>query len=157
MMYVSRSVRGLCAPGTGPNECKNAENPAQRSSSLSAREAITALGLAGHRVEVVSADALCLGRFSRFVRRVHRVAASGADPDGYLAAVLDIVKTRSIDVVLPVHEQDSSGRGTHQANARPGKRRESFGKHRCRLRPDAASDPSAARMAAFRLSRGARG
>ena len=36
-------------------------------SSLSAREAITALGLAGHRVELVTADALCLGRFSRFV------------------------------------------------------------------------------------------
>src|ERR1700690_2766522 len=74
-------------------------------SSLSAREAITALGLAGHRVELVSADALCLGRFSRFVSRTHRAPASGADPDSYLAAVLDIVKTRSIDVVLPVHEQ----------------------------------------------------
>ena len=74
-------------------------------SSLSAREAITVLGLAGHRVELVSADALCLGRFSRFVSRVHRAPASGSDPDGYLAAVKDIVKTRSIDVVLPVHEQ----------------------------------------------------
>jgi predicted ATP-grasp superfamily ATP-dependent carboligase len=74
-------------------------------SSLSAREAITALGLAGHRVELISADALCLGRFSRFVSRTHRAPASGADPDGYLAAVLDIVKTRAIDVVLPVHEQ----------------------------------------------------
>jgi len=74
-------------------------------SSLSARETITALGLAGHRVELVSADPLCMGRFSRFVARVHRVPASGADPDGYLAAVLEIVKTRSIDVLLPVHEQ----------------------------------------------------
>jgi predicted ATP-grasp superfamily ATP-dependent carboligase len=74
-------------------------------SSLSAREAITALGLAGHRVELISADALCLGRFSRFVSRTHRAPASGVDPDGYLAAVLDIVKTRAIDVVLPVHEQ----------------------------------------------------
>ena len=49
-------------------------------SSLSAREAITVLGLAGHRVELVSADALCLGRFSRFVSRVHQAPASGADP-----------------------------------------------------------------------------
>jgi len=74
-------------------------------SSLSARETITALGLAGHRVELVSAEALCLGRFSRFVRSVHPVPASGADPDGYLAAVLETVKIRSIDALLPVHEQ----------------------------------------------------
>lgn len=74
-------------------------------SSLSAREAITALGLAGHHVEVMINDPLCLGRFSRFVRCVHRAPASGADPDGYLAAVLDVVKSRSIDALLPVHEQ----------------------------------------------------
>src|SRR3984893_7980635 len=77
----------------------------RKGSSLSARETITALGLAGHRVELVSADPLCMGRFSRFVARVHSAPASGADPDGYLAAVLEIVKTRSIDVLLPVHEQ----------------------------------------------------
>jgi predicted ATP-grasp superfamily ATP-dependent carboligase len=74
-------------------------------SSLSAREAITVLGLAGHRVELVSSDSLCLGRFSRFVERTHRAPASGADPDGYLAAVLDIVTTGAIDALLPVHEQ----------------------------------------------------
>ena len=74
-------------------------------SSLSSRETITALGLAGHRVELMSSDPLCLGRFSRFVGRVHRSPASGADPDGYLAAVMDVVKSRSIDVLLPVHEQ----------------------------------------------------
>jgi len=61
-------------------------------SSLSSREAITALGLAGHRVELVSSNPMCLGRFSRFVSRVHRAPASGADPDGYLAAVIEIVK-----------------------------------------------------------------
>jgi predicted ATP-grasp superfamily ATP-dependent carboligase len=74
-------------------------------SSLSSREAITALGLAGHRVELVSSDPMCLGRFSRFVTRVHRAPASGADPDGYLAAVLDVVGSSRIDVLLPVHEQ----------------------------------------------------
>src|SRR6266567_579838 len=74
-------------------------------SSLSSREAITALGLAGHRVELASSDPMCLGRFSRFVNRVHRTPASGADPDGYLAAVIDVVKSRSIDALLPVHEQ----------------------------------------------------
>jgi predicted ATP-grasp superfamily ATP-dependent carboligase len=74
-------------------------------SSLSAREAITALGLAGHRVEIMANDPLCLGRFSRFVDRLHHSPASGADPDGYLAAVLDVVKQRAVDVLLPVHEQ----------------------------------------------------
>jgi predicted ATP-grasp superfamily ATP-dependent carboligase len=74
-------------------------------SSLSSREAITALGLAGHRVELLSSDPLCLGRFSRFVRRVHRAPASGADPDGYLARVIESVKTSQIDALLPVHEQ----------------------------------------------------
>ena len=74
-------------------------------SSLSAREAITALGLAGHAVEVVTSSRLCLGRFSRFVQRVHRVPASGADPFSYLSAVLDVVGRRHIDVLLPTHEQ----------------------------------------------------
>jgi predicted ATP-grasp superfamily ATP-dependent carboligase len=74
-------------------------------SSLSSREAITALGLAGHRVDLVSSDPMCLGRFSRFVDRVHRAPASGADPDGYLAAVIETVKTADIDALIPVHEQ----------------------------------------------------
>ncbi|MGP0088673.1 MAG: hypothetical protein ACLPKB_01735 [Xanthobacteraceae bacterium] len=74
-------------------------------SSLSAREAVTALGLAGFRVELVSSDPMCLARFSRFVDRVHRAPPSGSDPDGYLAAVLEVVARRSIDVLMPVHEQ----------------------------------------------------
>jgi len=74
-------------------------------SSLSSREAITALGLGGHRVELVSSNPMCLGRFSRFVTRVHRAPASGADPDGYLAAVIEIAKNDHIDALIPVHEQ----------------------------------------------------
>ena len=74
-------------------------------SSLSAREAITALGLAGHAVEIITSSRLCLGRFSRFVQSVHRAPASGADPFGYLSAILDVVRRRHIDVLLPTHEQ----------------------------------------------------
>ena len=74
-------------------------------SSLSSREDITALGLGGHRVELVSSNPICLGRFSRFVTRVHRAPTSGADPDGYLAAVIEIAKTDHIDALIPVHEQ----------------------------------------------------
>jgi predicted ATP-grasp superfamily ATP-dependent carboligase len=74
-------------------------------SSLSARETVTALGLGGVRVELVSSDSMCLARFSRFVSHTHVVPSCGSDPDGYLAAVLDIVERRSIDVLMPVHEQ----------------------------------------------------
>jgi carbamoylphosphate synthase large subunit len=74
-------------------------------SSLSAREAITAFGLAGHRVDIVTNDTWCLGRFSRFVRHVHPAPLSGRDPDGYLDAVLEIVAQHRIDALIPVHEQ----------------------------------------------------
>ena len=74
-------------------------------SSLSSREAITALGLGGYHVELISNDPNCFGRYSRFVDRVHPAPASGENPDGYLAAVLDVVAKRSINVLLPVHEQ----------------------------------------------------
>jgi len=74
-------------------------------SSLSAREAITALGLAGHRVDVCDPDPLCLGRFSRFVGRVHRCPSLGLDPAGYLAFVLELLAVGDHDVLLPIHEQ----------------------------------------------------
>ena len=57
--------------------------------STSAREAITALGLAGHHVEVCDPDPHCLARFSRFVRKLHRCPPLGADPQGYLAFILE--------------------------------------------------------------------
>ncbi|MCI3132435.1 hypothetical protein [Phenylobacterium aquaticum] len=74
-------------------------------SSLSARETVTALGLAGHRVEILSSDPLCLARFSRFTDQVHPAPAAGHDPEGYLTAVLEVVARRRIEVLLPTHEQ----------------------------------------------------
>lgn len=73
--------------------------------STSAREAITALGLRGHHVEVCDPDPHCLGRFSRFVRRVHRCPPLGTDPQGYLAFILDRISGGQFDVLLPIHEQ----------------------------------------------------
>jgi hypothetical protein len=60
-------------------------------SSLSARQSITALGLAGHTVEVCDPDPLRLGRFSRFVRRLHRCPAAGRDPWACLDFVVSLL------------------------------------------------------------------
>jgi len=73
--------------------------------STSAREAITALGLAGHRIEICDPEPLCLGRFSRFVARVHRCPGIGEDPAGYLAFISDLLERQHFDVLLPIHEQ----------------------------------------------------
>jgi len=74
-------------------------------SSTSAREAITALGLAGHTVEVCDPDRFCLARFSRFVRRLHRCPPLSIDPAGFLAFVRDLLTREHFDVLLPIHEQ----------------------------------------------------
>ena len=74
-------------------------------SSTSAREAITILGLNGHLVEVCDPSPLCLARFSRFVRKLHRCPGLRDDPAGYLAFVEKLLLTRKFDVLLPIHEQ----------------------------------------------------
>ena len=73
--------------------------------STSAREAVTALGLAGHAVEVCDPDPHCLGRLSRLVTRFHRCPGLGRDPAGYLAFVTGLLATGRFDVLLPIHEQ----------------------------------------------------
>ena len=74
-------------------------------SSLSARETVTALGLGGKSVEIITSDKNCLSRYSRFVTAVHEAPSAGSDPSGYLAAVIEVLKNREIDVLMPVHEQ----------------------------------------------------
>jgi predicted ATP-grasp superfamily ATP-dependent carboligase len=73
--------------------------------STSAREAITALGLKGHAIELCDPRPYCLGRFSRFVAQVHRCPGLNEDPAGYLDFVVDLVARRRFDVLLPIHEQ----------------------------------------------------
>jgi hypothetical protein len=73
--------------------------------STSAREAITALGLAGHTIEICDPEPFCLGRFSRFVSRIHRCPGIGEDPVGYLAFICDLLARERFDVLLPIHEQ----------------------------------------------------
>jgi biotin carboxylase len=72
---------------------------------LTARQCATLLSLAGHEVEALSAEPLCLCRFTRHVRKVHRVPPCGTDPFGWLNAALEIAARRGAEVLLPVQEQ----------------------------------------------------
>jgi predicted ATP-grasp superfamily ATP-dependent carboligase len=74
-------------------------------SSTSARQAITALGLNEHHIEICDPDRHCIGRFSRFVRRFHRCPGLGVDPEAYLKFMLELVTKERFDVLLPIHEQ----------------------------------------------------
>ena len=72
---------------------------------LASRQCATLLSQAGNRVEVLTADPLCLCRFTRHVRQVHRVPGVGTDPLGWLEAALDVARRRHADILLPVQEQ----------------------------------------------------
>ena len=72
---------------------------------LTARQSATLLSRAGHQVEALSPDPVCLCRFTRHVQRVHRVPAYGADPLGWLDAALTIAGQRHADVLFPTQEQ----------------------------------------------------
>jgi predicted ATP-grasp superfamily ATP-dependent carboligase len=74
-------------------------------SSTSAREAITALGLMGHQVELCDPNPTCLGRFSRFLHRFHRCPGLGTDPTGFLDFLLELLSRERFDILLPIHEQ----------------------------------------------------
>jgi predicted ATP-grasp superfamily ATP-dependent carboligase len=73
--------------------------------SLSARQAIFALGPTGTRIEVCDPDPFCLGRFSRFVRAWHRCPHWNVDPVGYLRFLADRLAAERYDVLLAIHDQ----------------------------------------------------
>src|SRR5580692_12376036 len=72
---------------------------------LAARQCATLLSQAGHRVEALAPDPLCLCGLTRQVRKVHRVPGLGADPLGWLEAALEVAGRRHADILLPVQEQ----------------------------------------------------
>jgi predicted ATP-grasp superfamily ATP-dependent carboligase len=120
---VGREVdRRRGPPGAGPERkldlTKRVRVLVSEGSSLSARESITALGLAGCHVEVCDPDPLCLARFSRFVRRVHRCPHFGSDPTGYDAFVRELLTRQRYDVLYPAHEQVYLFARRHRAFAR---------------------------------------
>ena len=72
---------------------------------LTARQCATVASRAGHQVEALCAERLCLCRMTRHVRRVHRVPGIGTDPFGWLEAAVDLAVRRHAEVLLPVQEQ----------------------------------------------------
>lgn len=72
---------------------------------LTARQSATLLSRAGHQVEALSPDPVCLCQFTRHVRRVHRVPAYGADPLRWLDAALAVAEHRHAQVLFPTQEQ----------------------------------------------------
>ena len=74
-------------------------------SGLTARQAAGRLATTGHEVEVLTPDPLALTRFTRCVRRLHRVPPYGADPLLWLDAALAVWSAGRFDVLLPTQEQ----------------------------------------------------
>jgi hypothetical protein len=74
-------------------------------SGLTARQTAAQLADAGHRVEVLSPDPLCLARFTRRVHRVWHVPAYGADPLRWLEAALRVYRDAAMDLLFPTQEQ----------------------------------------------------
>lgn len=74
-------------------------------SSLSARESLTALGVAGFNVDVVDPNPLCLAQFSKWCSRIHTSPKFGSDPERYLERVVELLQRDRYDVLYPAHEQ----------------------------------------------------
>ncbi len=71
---------------------------------MSARQTLSCLG-PHHDVEIVDPSALCICRFSRFVRAWHRCPSAARAPLTYLRFVLERIREKPYDVLLPTHEQ----------------------------------------------------
>lgn len=74
-------------------------------SGLTSRQVAGRLGSLGHEVEILSSSKICLTRFTRHVRAVHRVPRFGLDPFGWLDAAERIAGMRKIDLLFPTQEQ----------------------------------------------------
>jgi predicted ATP-grasp superfamily ATP-dependent carboligase len=74
-------------------------------SGLTSRQVASRLGTLGHHVEILSSTPFCLTRFTRHVRKLHKVPRFADDPIAWFHAANDIAKARAIDVLLPTQEQ----------------------------------------------------
>ena len=74
-------------------------------SGLTSRQVATRLGELGHEVEILSSTPICLTRFTRHVRRVHRVPPFGNHPLAWLDAACGVTRERGVDLIFPTQEQ----------------------------------------------------
>lgn len=74
-------------------------------SGLTSRQVATRLGALGHHVEILSSTPICLTRFTRHVRALHRVPHFADDPLAWFDEASRIAGMRAIDVLLPTQEQ----------------------------------------------------
>ena len=74
-------------------------------SGATARQVANRLFAAGHVVDVLSPDPLCLSRFTRHVRRVLPVPKFGLAPLQWLYAALEHYRVGGYDVLFPTQEQ----------------------------------------------------
>ena len=74
---------------------------------LTSRQVATQASAAGHRIEALAPTRLGLASFTRHIRDVHRVPAFGRDPERWLEATVQLLRSRRHDVLLPTQEQAS--------------------------------------------------
>jgi ATP-grasp domain len=74
-------------------------------SGVTSRQVAGRLSSMGHHVEVLTSDPVCLARFTRHVRRLHRVPRYGEAPIAWLHAALAVFHEGDFDVLFPTQEQ----------------------------------------------------
>jgi glutathione synthase/RimK-type ligase-like ATP-grasp enzyme len=88
-MAFTYSVRILLTDGAG----------------LTSRQVATQLDHLNHHVTAAVSDPICMARFTRHVRTLHRVPDFGSDPLTWFDRMLDGATSSQIDVVFPTQEQ----------------------------------------------------
>src|SRR5262245_41201931 len=75
-------------------------------SSLSAPQTLYALGPLGYPVDACDPrPLLCLARYSRYLDACYRCPPFARDPAGYVQLLMDRLRARRHDVLLPTHDQ----------------------------------------------------
>ncbi len=74
-------------------------------SSLSAREALSALGPQNHEIVICDPNPLCICRFTMFKTTYYRSPSINDDLEAYYDFVVRIIQKEKIDILLRVHEQ----------------------------------------------------
>ena len=72
---------------------------------LTSRQVATQLDRLGHDVSAAVSNPLCLARFTRHVRTLHRVPHFGDEPLLWLDRVLQVARDAQVDVIFPTQEQ----------------------------------------------------